>query len=338
MDWSRSFTSSYYATFVDPKTWADVSSFDITGGSIQYSGDTLKGSATIECKEYPYTSEQWVRVWMNADQEGDCERVPLFTGLAIYPSKKMHGLSESNTLNCYSVLKPAEDILLQNGWYIQKGADVKEVLKKLLSVTNAPVTFEDYQIPILMDNIIAEQGETYLSMAQLLIDVINWRIVINGYGEIIIGPKPSETGIISSTFHSIDYDILEVDWSYENDWYNSPNVLRVTSGELTAIARDDDESSPYSTVARGREIWAEENGVVLNSNQSLSQYAVDRLKDLQYTTYKVSYTRRYDPDVRVSDYISIFYPEVKLYGTFEVASQTINIGSGARTSEEVYMK
>ncbi len=338
MDWSRSFAASYQAAFVDPKSWSDTSLFEITGGSIQYTNDTLKGSATIECSAYPYTTEKWVRVWMNADQEGDYERVPLFTGLAIYPSKKMHGLNESNTLNCYSVLKPAEDVLLQNGWYIRKGADVKEALVKLLSVTNAPVTFEDYSIPTLTDDIIAEQGETCLSMAQLLVDAINWRIVIDGYGEIIVGPKPSETGIVSSVFHSKEFDILEVDWSSENDWYDSPNVLRVTSGEVTAIVRDDDPDSPYSTVTRGREIWTEEHEVVLNSNQSLSQYALDRLKALQHTTYKLSYTRRYVPGIRVSDYISIFYPEVNLYGTFEVSSQTINIGSGARTSEEVYMR
>lgn len=337
MDWSKGFTSSFYASFVDPNTWSDDSFFDITGGSIQKSDDSLKESATIECMEYPYDEEKWVRVWMDTNQEGSSEHVPLFTGLAIYPSRSKHGMQEKNTLNCFSVLKPAEDILLQNGWYVGAGADVKTTLRKLLSYTKAPVEFSEKNNPVLTENILAEQGESALTMCWKIIDAIRWRMVIDGYGRITICPKATVDDI-SVTLDSLTYDVLETDLTLENDWYNSPNVLRVTVGEVTAVAKDEDPLSIYSIPNRGREIWTEERDVTLNSSETIGKYARNRLKELQVSTLKLSYSRRFNPDIQVTDLINIHYPEVNINGICEVSSQTITIGNGARTSEDVYFR
>ena len=49
----------------------------------------------------------------------------------------------------------------------------------------------------------------------------------------------------------------------------------------------------------------------------------------------VSYNRRFNPDVMVSDIVRLQYPHLGISGDYRVVSQSIELGSGARTSEEV---
>jgi len=340
MDWSKGFSSSFYACFIDPNTWADDERFEITGGSIQKNEDGLLESATVNCVSYQSFSERWIRVWMDAVQDGDSVHEPLFTGLAINPERTFNGFLETNSLNCYSVLKPADDVLLPKGWFINKGENVRENILKLLEPTKAPILF-DGDPAWLTDTLIAEQGETNLSMARFILDTINWRILLDGYGRIHITPSAiDKNGLvtdISSKYGARGNDVIELSVRIENDWFESPNVFRAISGGLTAIARDDNPESEYSTVSRGREIWMEESDVVLDSKETLANYARRRLKEEQFMTYKVSYTRRFDPMAHVSDIVEINYPQIDLNGLFQITSQTVTIGSGASTSEEVYL-
>lgn len=340
MDWSRGFTSSFYATFIDPDSWGDRERFEITGGSVRKSDDSLKQSASINCVNYQNFDEQWIRIWMDCSQEGGGAHEPIFTGLAMNPSKNFHGRYETNSLTCYSVLKPVDDVLLPKGWYIYEGADVKENILDLLKPTKAPIIFDE-EPTWLTQTLIAEQGETNLSMVEWILTVIGWRMMPDGYGRIHISPQDIDDNgdvvKIASSFHTTDNDILEMDLSVENDWFGSPNVFRAISGDVMAIAKDEDESSPYSIPSRGREIWMEESDCVLDSEDTLADYAARRLREEQSCTYKISYTRRYEPDVNVYDVVQIHYPEIAVDGLFLITSQTIELGKSAVTSEEAYM-
>ena len=86
---------------------------------------------------------------------------------------------------------------------------------------------------------------------------------------------------------------------------------------------------------RGREVWAEEKDCNLNTNESLGQFALRRLQEKQRHYLSVSYDRRFHPDVLTTDLIDLNYPAQGISGTFYVTSQSITIGYGARTSEEV---
>lgn len=337
MEWNRGFSASFYASFINPDTWADSERFEITGGSVQKNDNNLLESASINCTDFQSFSEMWVRIWMNASQDGSSAHEPIFTGLAINPARSFAGTNETNTLTCYSVLKPADDILLPRGWYINKGANVRETVNELLRPTKAPIIF-DAEPSWITDTIIAEDGETNLSMLQTIVSIINWRMNIDGYGRIHFSPAVSkESPIIVSKFDATDNDIVGLNVNVENDWFSSPNVFRAISDDLTAIARDDDPNSPYSTISRGREIWMEESDVVLDSTETLSKYANRRLKEEQYMTFKASYSRRFNPDIYIGDIVQIHYPTIGLSGLFTITSQTIDISAGAPTSEEAYM-
>ena len=330
MDWSKGYSATYYMTRVDPITWRDIGRVNLTGGTISREPDGLMESADIECVGYE-DGEQWVRVYLDARQTGSGTHEPLFTGLATSPDDEIDGTRVDNKLECYSVLKPAEDVLLLRGWYAGRGANGATVVRQLLSVSPAPIVCET-GAPLLSESIIAEAGESRLSMAHKVMQAIDWRIRIDGDGTVHIEPKPTET---SAVLDPLTNDVIEPGIKVSNDWYGCPNVFLAIEDDLTAIARDDSPDSALSTVNRGREVWMCEDGCDLADNETIAEYANRRLREEQQYEQTASYDRRYLPDVRPGDLIRMRYPSQGLDGVYQVSSQKIDLGYAARTSEEV---
>lgn len=331
MIWSKGFTATYYITIVDPITWRDISRMEIVDGSISRSDDVLMESADIETTDLPEGGEAWVRIWLDADQDG-ITHVPLFTGLTSAPERNINGQTETYKIECFSVLKPADDILTNRGYYIPAEVSAPQAAAWLLQKGVAPVEVEDVvNPPRLKTAVVSEDGETHLTLAEKVVSAIGWQIRIDGRGVIHIEQKPDT---VAASFNATDNDVIEMELTDEYDWYSCPNVLRAVSDDLTSVARDDDPESPLSTVSRGREIWVEEASVTLGTNESLGAYAIRRLKELQSPARTVSYKRRFDPDVNVGDVVRINHPKIGIDGLFRVTSQTLELSHGCRTSEE----
>lgn len=331
MDWSKGFSASYYMAIIDKRTWNDASRREITGGSVSRSGSGLRQSADIDCPGYEPGTEQWIRVWLDVRQNGAAEHVAVFTGLACSPSIKRDGNIKEIPLECYSVLKPADDVMLQRGWYIAAGMNGAQMAASMLQeVIPAPVIVEGSS-PSLQQAIIAEDGETVLSMVDKILDAIGWQLRIDGMGTVTLRETSDEP---VATFGT-DYDIVETEIQIEQDWFDCPNVFRAVSDDMTAIARDDSESSPLSTVTRGREIWMEETNCDMNDGESIEEYSIRRLKEEQQKSTRITYNRRFHPDVMTGDMIRLNYPAQELQGNYRVSDQTIQLEHGARTEEEV---
>lgn len=333
MNWSKGYTAACYVKTVDVATWRDVDRIDIFGGSVSRSGGALAESATLDCVDYDQTAERWVRVWMDTTQDGDGAHIALFTGLATSPDRDINGRLFTNQVECYSVLKPAQDVLLPRGWYAPAGAYGAELIRQLLMVTPAPKIIDGVS-PALQTAYVAEDGESNLSMAQKILAAINWRLRLTGDGTIYIEPKPTNPTVV---FDCIEFDSIEPQLKVGYDWFSCPNVFRAVQNDTSAVAVDDDPESIFSTVSRGREIWKEENNVKLNDTESLQAYAMRRLKEEQNVVYKASYDRRYHPDITVGDLIRLHYPEQRIDGIFRVTSQNIELESGGKTTEEVIL-
>lgn len=316
---------------VDPVTWADMDAVDILSGSINRTNSGLRESADISCIDYPHGSDKWIRIWMDAEQGGAHEHVAIFTGLTSAPERKIDGTISEIDLQCFSTLKPAQDAYLPRGWYAAKGFVGAEVIHDLLSIGPAPVTYDE-DSPRLSQHIIAEGGETRLSMAYKILEAIGWRIRIEGSGEIHIGPNAAET---SAVYSALNNDQIEPNVSVKNDWFDCPNVFRAVADSGSATAIDEDPDSMLSTVSRGREIWREETSVKLNDGESLLSYARRRLRELQAISTEISYSRSYDPEVRVTDLIRLSYPAQDLSGIFVVESQKVSLDHSGTTAEEV---
>lgn len=334
MIWSDGFTASYYITIVDPKSWRDIARMEITSGSIDRSVADMLESADIHMTELPEGGEAWIRIWLDADQ-GGIEHVPLFTGLTSAPSRDIDGRRNGFDVECYSVLKPVNDILTERGAYVPTEVVAPNAAARLLRAGVAPVVVADaLELPQLTDAIIAEDGETNLTLADKVLSAVGWRKRIDGQGIIYVEPDNTNT---VQVFDAVDNDVIEMSMTDEQDWYSCPNVLRVISGDLTAIAMDTDPESPLSTVARGREIWAQESSPALGTNESIGAYANRRLRELQSPARTVTYSRRFDPNVRPGDVIRINHPEIQVDGAFRVESQSLELTYGCRTSETARM-
>lgn len=328
MNWIEGYSASYVLTEVDPNSWRDLSPIDITGGNVTKNTTGLMESASLDVTDN--LGERWVRIWLYARQNDDGDRAALFTGLLQTPGVKWTGTMDSYSAECYSVLKPAADVILPRGWYVLAGTNGATAAQRLLSVTPAPVEI-DGAAPNLTETIVAENGETNLTMAWKILDAIGWRMRINGHGVITLCPIATEPVII---FDSQENDIIEPDVSDSKDLYSCPNVFRAISGNLTAIARDESDDSPLSIQSRGREIWAEESTVNLNTGEGIAEYARRRLNELQSPSRKISYNRRFMPDVFPGDIVQIRNAEQSIIGKFKLTSQKIDLGYGARTAEE----
>ena len=330
MEWNRGYSACYYIKKVDAATWRDLDTIRITGGSIKRERDGLRESASVDCTEFD-GREQWIRIYLDIDQEGDNAHEALFTGLATSPKWDIDGRRRETSLECYSVLKPADDIILPRGWYVTAGANGAEAVQDLLSVIPAPVTISGNS-PALTSSIIAEDGETNLSMVDKILTSINWRLRIAGDGTISIEPQPLTE---SASFDPIDNDVLETAIEVAYDWFSCPNVFMAIDDDMTGIARDDSPDSPLSTVNRGREVWEQEDNCDLADNETIAEYAQRMLREAQRVSQTASYDRRYIPDIVPGDIVMLRYPAQGLDGPYVVESQDIDLGYSATTSEEV---
>ena len=337
MNWNNGFSASYYGTVVDVHSWLDTTDdgkplFDIMGGSISRSVTSLRESADIDCRNRRPKGEQWVRIYLNTRQGGSNEHTALFTGLAVSPQREINGNIEDNALECYSVLKPCEDVLLSRGWYAPAGTSGATLVQSLLRATTPAPVIVQGESPRLMSHIVAENEENHLSMADKILNAMGWRLKILGNGTIVICELAREQ---SAMFDAIENDSIRPQLKVTDDFYFCPNVFRATSGDVSAEARDESPTSPMSIPNRGREVWASEGSVNLSDSESLGDYARRRLKELQQHAMSVEYTRRYNPDVLVTDIVRLNYPKQDVSGLFVVTSQKITLGFGAETSEEV---
>lgn len=328
MNWKRGFSASYTMNFVDPVTWRDLKTTDFTDGTISRSIDDLMQSADFEMTENP--GESWVRVYLTTLQAGGGAHVALFTGLTSAPQEVMDGMRKHYSVECYSTLKPAADVLLPRGYYAAEGVDGAKLAAELLRVGPAPVTYKASG-PKLKEAIVAEDDETNYSMARRLVDAIGWLIRIEGDGSISIGPYPS--GIIAK-YDAFEDDAVEPEVTNTYDWYSCPNCFRAVSGDQVEEVKDTDPDSSLSIVNRGREIWQQETSVTLGDGENLYEYARRRLAELQSPGQTISYSRRYNPDIMPGDLVRLHYPKNGIIGVYRARSQTITIGHGCRTEEE----
>lgn len=330
MDWSKGYSSSYYLAILDKATLRDIDRTEIINGTIKRSLTDLREGADLSVKTIG-SEEHYVRVWFDARQDSEIVHTPLFTGLAIAPKTSYEGGRTVGSLECYSMLKIARDVLLPRGWYAPVEIDGGKILRDLLSVVGVPIYISD-NAPALSQSVIAESNENHLSMADKILDIMNWRMRLDGMGSIYIEPVSNDE---VAMFDANDNDIIENKIDIAYDWYNAPNVLRCVLDDSYVEVRDDDPDSLFSTVTRGREVWYEDDDVNLNLNETLAEYAQRMIKEYQKASTDISYDRRFYPDVYPGDVIRLGYAAQGVTGLYLITDQSISLGYNAKTSEEV---
>lgn len=330
MEWNKGYSASYKVREVDPVTWHDRGEIPIKTGTVKRTFTGLRNSATLTTLEPLDGVEKWIRIYMDVRQSGAYAREAVFTGLAQSPKRKAYATRFDRTLDCYSVLKPADDVILPRGYYILAGTDAGDAIRTLLSVIPAPVVIAE-NAPKIKTSIVAEDDETHLSMVNKVIESINWRVDIEGDGTVNILPY---SALPVAKFDAVEYDVVEVPIDINEDWFSAPNCYRAVCDGIEGVAKDTDENSPLSIPNRGREVWQTESGVSLSGNETIEQYAERQLKAAQRVRKKLSYDRRFIPYVRVGSVVNLHFPQQEIDGLYLVTGQSIKLGHGARTAED----
>lgn len=333
MDYTKGYKATYYAMLLDPTTWMETERVELISGSVSQFATDLRQSAKLTVRDFDQTQEHWIRVYMDARQEADVDHVAIFTGLVSAPKEKVDGVVATHDLECYSVLEPLDEPMML-GDYIPYGMNAGTAIKKLLRTTPAPVEI-DSRAPDLVDYIVAEENETYITMIDKILkavstDEVGWQLVIDGDGTIRVRPRPEKP---AGAFSAIGCDVIEKSLEKGRDWFRCPNVYRASSGDAVAVARDDDPASPLSTVARGRERTIIETDVALAADEGIAEYAKRRLLEEQQVVESADYTRRFIPGVRVGDTVRINYEH--LQGDYEIISQEMSLTYNGQTQEKV---
>ena len=330
MQWDLGYKTESYGCFVNPVTWGDAEKFSISSGSINKMDSGLMESADIDCYNSVVGSDKWIRLYMDVRQGGEINHVPVFTGLSSVPENDYDGMTNHQAIECYSVLKPAQDVYLPIGWYAAKGFVGSEQIRRLLSVCPAPIVVHEGS-PRLSQHIVAENDETNLTMAEKILEAINWRLRIHGDGTIEVCPYDTEPRAV---FSILRHNMICSNISVKDDKFSCPNVFRAVSDDASYTAYDH-SNSQFSITSRGREVWAEESSVKLGTDETLKSYAERRLKELQDGSQQGSYDRAFYPDIVPTDVIRLHYPSHGLNGKYTVTSQKIDLDSSGITSEEV---
>lgn len=330
MDFTKSYKAAFYAAFIDPVTWVEQERIELVSGSISRTDNGLRSSADLTVRTYDEPIDRWIRVYMDCDQNGSRAHEAIFTGIVSTPGSDHNGAITSVKLTAYSPLKAAEDIKLQLGWYVPAGRNGATVIRELLKKQPAPIVVEG-TAPVLSEAIVAEQNENCLTMAEKVLEAINWKVQVAGDGTIILSEVAKNPEALLDM--GAGQDIVETSFSKGRDWFSCPNVLFATTGSATYEARDDDPDSDLSTVTRGREVQVFEENVTLADNETIRKYAERRLRELQERTETASYTRRYMPEVYPGDAVRLNYKD--LMGLYTIESQSITLGTSARTQEAV---
>ena len=330
MDWNQGYTATFRLYSVNQSTWGDGDEIEnlVSASVTKDNESSLIEDASISIDGEPIKG--YVRLVLEAKNTSGMAKVNLGTFLVTSPKRSINGVLTTIDLECYSVLKPADDKLLPPGWYFPEGGDPIAGASELLSnCLKCPV--EPAESDIRTDQVkVAESNETALSMAKYLLEDTDWFIYIDGRGCVSIKKKPDN---IVKMFDAYENDVLMPNITDESDIFDVPNILRVTdsNGNYETIYNND-EQSDTSIEKLGWEKWSSEQ-LSLDYGETLLGKGGERMEELSKTTRKINYSREFDPDVKLNDVALYMLPKQRIVGTFRIISQSLSIENGIKVSE-----
>lgn len=341
-DWTKSMTQTFEYYVVDPSTWTDgeqiknVKSCTITRDS---DTDTL-GSATFEVNDM--LGECYVRVYLITLQNGIREKYALGTYLVQTPSSTFDGKVRSVSIDAYTPLIELKEKNPPLGFSLLKGDKImSSAYMHIRECVRAPVVKTDTDDELYGD-FVASTDETWLSFDSDLIANAKYTLDLDEMGRILFAPKQDVEALQPVwTYDDNNSSILYPEISITHDLYGIPNVVEVSysSGNDRYYSRvvNDDENSPTSVMARGREIVhrvTNPSFVGFPTQKQVDEYAQKLLSELSSLEYTASYSHGYC-QTRLGDCVRLNYLKAGLTNVkAKVISQTIKCESGCPVTEK----
>lgn len=302
---------------------------NVTSGSVELSAfSDLKASCSFDFEggEAPSTTDL-VRIYYSfEDDNQESEEVPIGTffveyGEITYTADSEGGLVASGSAKGSSVLSVLLNKKLGAPYTIDAGEDnvtlATSIVEGLGLLTNSPQS----QGYTTQTSHTFEADDSWLT-------VVNWlltnctrqyqAVYPDAFGRVIITPYIApERREVSVTFADDETSIMMPEVSQENDWFDTPNVCRLsyqTDDECLAAAAFNQSGSKASLDSRGgRELTITENVTELNGSTqadriaNLQSLAKQKLINQSSEIEKVTLTHAYLKNLQPNDAIGIDY-------------------------------
>lgn len=340
-DWRSAMEQTFEYYIVDPISWLDVEKLEgvskckITRDS---SAETL-GSATLDFAGN--LGEAYVRIYLVIIQNGVKERFPLATVLVQTPSLSYDGKVISTSLDAYTPLIELKENRPPLGYFTPEKENIMEEASRLVGAyARAPIVGGLSEVTMYKD-FVSNTDDTWLTYIRDMIANAKFYFALDELGRILFAPK-QETASLQPvwTYTDDNCSILYSDISLERDFYNIPNVVEVVYSDSNdtyyAVAMNDSNTSPVSTVNRGRKITQRvENPEIpgVPTQAMIDEYAVNYLKEVSTFEYTVQYSHGYCP-VRLDDCVRLNISSLGLTDVkARVTNQSIDCEVGCKVTE-----
>lgn len=311
-DWTASMQQSFEYYIVDPGTWKDIKRIEnvVSCTISRDSNASTLGSASVEFGNS--LGECYVRAYLITVQNGIREKHPIATFLVQTLPQSSDGKTKKISADGYTPLIELKEKLPPFGYSIMKGQNIMDMAYRLCSENlRAPVVKTMSDSTLSMD-FVSEENDTWLTFLTDLMLNARYTFSLDEMGRVLFLPKQDTASLQPVyTFDDSNSSILYPEISLEHDLYGIPNVVEVmySNGGVYYYSRviNDDPNSPISTVNRGREIIYRETSpelIGVPTEQQISEYARQLLRDKSALEYTINYTHGYCP-VRIGDCVRI---------------------------------
>ena len=315
IDWTKSMRQTFVFRSVSRDTWKETGTIDgVTSCTItRDAGTSTLESATMSIDD-SVPGEQYVRVYMVCEQDGDTHYECLGTFLSQSMDETLDGKTITRSVNCASVLQPLVDVLMPIGYFVGPDDDVADVCVSLMREhLHAPIhpvgTFDN-----VMEPFVAEAEETVLDYVTSLLKKSGMHLMIDPFGAVSFEPDVDAAALgISWEYDDGNSSILLPSVQVGSDWFGMPNVVEVivskTSGNLYGCAENDSPNSILSTCSRGRRVVRRETNPGLPdsaSQEDADDYALRKLRELSCLERAVRYSHGYN-GVSIGSGVSLRY-------------------------------
>lgn len=353
IDFSAGMQRTYEFFLVDAATWCDARRLGcIDSASTTYDSSTDTGCcATFDSLES--FGEAYIRVYAVHRQGAEERRDPLGTFLCQTDGGDHNGRRDEIDLIAYSPLLELSDYGPDIGFFVPAGEDAVAWARRLAaSHARAPVTFGGGVSYSLAEPYVAQPGESWLDFTNGLLSKASMRLFVDFNGHITAIVDRDAEAMAPVAFISDSGPLaatkVQSSVSHEHDLYGVPNtyvaVLSRGDKKITAIATNDDPSSPTSTVSRGRPVYCYDLSPDIEDPDGegalarLQSYADRRLKEKSVVTHKVRYKRPWQPNIRVGDCVRLDLDRSGIHTRAIVTKQEMSCTPGGQVDEEAIYK
>lgn len=342
IDWTKSMQQSYEYYTVNPDTWRDIKKMsNVKSCTITRDSDAeTLGSANIDLTEA--LDECYVRIYLKVLQNGEEFRESLGTFLIQTPTTNNDGKVETISADAYTPLLELKDNRPPLGYSILKQENIMAIAYRLTQEQLRAPVVETSCTEKLFDDYVANTDDTWLSFLTDLMANAKHSFGLDEMGRVLFLPSQDTASLQPVwTYNDDNSSILQPAVSLEHDIYGIPNVVEVIysngAGYYYAKVVNDDESSPISTVNRGREILYRVTDPDLKgeaTDAQIQEYAERLLREMSSVEYTISYTHGYCP-VRLGDCVRLNYEKANMTNIkAKVVSQSIKCTSGCTVTEK----